>query len=358
MLRYLVVVCPDLAIDGELGREARTFADVIAAVTEFCPTVESVAPGVCALISRGPTRYFGGEEALSSLIRNRVLMIPETGRVLVGIADGLFGARVAANLQRIIPTGYTAPFIAPMPVTIFEDDALASLLLRLGIKTLGDFARLPADSVLARFGKQAASYHQVARGNEGEAPGMRSRSTSGHDNSLFQQFDFWGGISAAEERATKAVRTVQKIAGPESVFVAQLRGGRTLRDQSTLVLWDKKEAMSISFSSAGSPWPGKVPPPPPALVYRRNPIIELVGATGSTVRLNSRLDLNSTPTTFSIDKSPWQQVASWSGPWAEDTAWWALHRQRCARIQIVGDTGVAHLLVTRADGWVLEATYD
>ena len=41
---------------------------------------------------------------------------------------------------------------------------LADLLVRLGLKTLGDFAALPASSVLGRFGAEGLLAHRLARG--------------------------------------------------------------------------------------------------------------------------------------------------------------------------------------------------
>jgi protein ImuB len=54
-----------------------------------------------------------------------------------------------------------------------------------------------------------------------------------------------------------------------------------------------------------------------------------------------------------------QQVTAWSGPWPCDELWWdpAAHRRR-ARLQVVLDDGVAHLLTREGGRWFLEATYD
>ena len=47
-----------------------------------------------------------------------------------------------------------------------EREELANLLVRLGIRTLGDFAALPAASVLGRFGTVGLRAHRLARGLE------------------------------------------------------------------------------------------------------------------------------------------------------------------------------------------------
>ena len=43
----------------------------MAVVEEFCPRVEVLRPGVCAIGARGPARYFGGEEVLARKITTR-----------------------------------------------------------------------------------------------------------------------------------------------------------------------------------------------------------------------------------------------------------------------------------------------
>jgi protein ImuB len=114
-------------------------------------------------MTRGPSRYFGGDEALAAHVH-------EAGSLALGEADP--GAR-PVMFGWASPTGASQPgsrrvghgparrswsnrqsaaFCAPWPVAVFDDEALESLLVRLGLRTLGDVAALPADAVLARFG--------------------------------------------------------------------------------------------------------------------------------------------------------------------------------------------------------------
>src|SRR5947209_8775384 len=50
-----------VVVAADEGRDARAFEPVAAAVEAFVPAVEIVRPGVCALATRGPSRYFGGD---------------------------------------------------------------------------------------------------------------------------------------------------------------------------------------------------------------------------------------------------------------------------------------------------------
>jgi protein ImuB len=166
--RVLVVCCPGwptAAEDQAAGPGARAFEQVVSAVEEFCPRVEVIRPGVCAIGARGPARYFGGEAALARKIIEAV-----TGRGIgcqAGLADGLFAARLAAQAGRstvVVAPGGTAAFLAPYPVIVLESPELDDLLPRLGITTLGEFAALPAAEAANRFGTQGARAHRLARG--------------------------------------------------------------------------------------------------------------------------------------------------------------------------------------------------
>ena len=188
MERLLVVWCPALLEEHERGRETRAFGQVVAALGAVAHRVDPVRPGVCAMSTRGPSRYFGGDEALARLVLQAVAAVGDSddtdplGAVGVGIADGLFAAvlcarsAVAANAA-IVPPGQSPAFLARWPVDALDRPELADLLRRLGIRTLGRFAALPGAQVLARFGADGVACHRVAGGAEGELPGFRLASS-------------------------------------------------------------------------------------------------------------------------------------------------------------------------------------
>jgi protein ImuB len=162
--------CPDLVIrDRDPDAEGRMFETVAAAVSTITPWVEVVRPGVCAIPVRGAARYHGGadretaEESLRVQIQDTVV---ERGFDCgVGIADGLFAAELAARTAdggAIVPVGGAAEFLAPYPVTVLDRPELADLLPRLGIRTLGAFAALPARHVAGRFGADEVRAHRLA----------------------------------------------------------------------------------------------------------------------------------------------------------------------------------------------------
>jgi len=164
--RVLVVWCPDWP-EPAGPDAARAFERVVSLVEELCPRVEVLHPGACAIGARGPARYFGGEEALAGKIVETVAGGGFT--CSAGVADGLFAARLAARSAApgaavVVPPGRAPEFLAPYPVGVLDSEELAELLPRLGITTLGDFARLPASQAVNRFGAAGGAAHRLARG--------------------------------------------------------------------------------------------------------------------------------------------------------------------------------------------------
>ena len=168
--------CPGVVVVADdPGRDARAFEPVVAAVEAFTPGVEIVRPGACAFATRGPSRYFGGDAALAGKVAeavDRVLAGMGAGapRCRVGVADGRLAAELAAQTSGgspvVVPRGGSRAFLAPFPVAAATagDVDRADLLVRLGIRTLGDLAALPPRAVLARFGTDGAVACRRARG--------------------------------------------------------------------------------------------------------------------------------------------------------------------------------------------------
>jgi Nucleotidyltransferase/DNA polymerase involved in DNA repair len=166
--------CPQLVvIEHDPARDARAFEPVVAAVEELTPGVEVIRPGVCAVAAKGPVGYYGGEEqAAERLVEHIALHCGVVAQA--GIADGPFAALLAARCGQLVPPGATAEFLAGMDISTLDRPELVDLLRRLGIRTLGDFAALPAGDVLARFGFDAAYAHQLAAGKDDRPLAVRS----------------------------------------------------------------------------------------------------------------------------------------------------------------------------------------
>jgi protein ImuB len=168
--------CPELKVYAATPeRDARTFETVLAAVEEQHPGVAPLRPGMAAL--RAPARSRGGEPAAAALLAERLVELGVWDS-RVGIADELFTAEQAARRAteqdcHVVAPGESVPFLRGLPVEAIEGSAeggdAISLLKRLGIRTLGELADLPAAAVRDRFGSKVAWVHRVV-GGAGAAP--------------------------------------------------------------------------------------------------------------------------------------------------------------------------------------------
>ncbi|GAA5112767.1 hypothetical protein GCM10023320_07490 [Pseudonocardia adelaidensis] len=172
--------CPDLAVlDRDPDRDARAFEPVVAAVEELAPGVEVVRPGLVALAAQGPVSWFGGEQEAAEVLVDQVAA--RTGvESQVGVADGLFAAVLAARRALAVAPGDTPAFLAPLGVEELDREPdvdrseLIGLLRRLGLRSLGAFARLDAEDVASRFGADAVHCHRLARGLDPRPPVRRT----------------------------------------------------------------------------------------------------------------------------------------------------------------------------------------
>jgi protein ImuB len=180
--------CPDLTVlAADPERDARTFEAVASAVEVMTPRVEIVRPGVLAFPARGPSRYFGGDDAVAALAREHASRHAGTAGgkqhdVGVGIADGSFAALLAARRggSTVVAPDTSASFLAPHVVGALEQARpdrdmaeLCDLLRRLGLRTLGEVAALPPSRLVERFGALGVLVSRLARGLDERPPQLR-----------------------------------------------------------------------------------------------------------------------------------------------------------------------------------------
>lgn len=200
--RVLVMWCPDWPVTsqdtgavGDAGAApgggpgAGVFERVVRVLAEFTPKVEVLRPGACAISVRGPARYSGGEQALAEKIIGAVARAGFACQA--GLADGLLAARLAAQAAApgevvTVPAGQAREFLASHPVSVLGNAGLADLLPRLGVRTLGEFAALPATEAVNRFGTPGAVAHRLACGLGPRPPAPR---TPPADLSVSVEFD-------------------------------------------------------------------------------------------------------------------------------------------------------------------------
>jgi protein ImuB len=174
--------CPGLVLaPADPLRDQREFAPLVTRIEEAAPGVQIVRPGLCSLRARGPARFYGGELEAAGELVNALAELGVVG-ARAAVADGLFTGELAvrtttaADPVRIVPAGGAASFLAPLPVAALDDAAtshqgeeLATLLGRLGVQTLGEFAALEPQRVRERLGERGARLHALAAGEDARA---------------------------------------------------------------------------------------------------------------------------------------------------------------------------------------------
>lgn len=362
MVRLVVVWCPSLLREGVHGEEPRQFADVLDAVLELAPFARPVRLGVLQVPSKGPSRFFGGEAVFCGQLRELVGDVVGAG-VGVGAAEGLFAATLAARTSMLVAPGTVADFLAPWSIATLREPELASACHRLGLHDLGRFARLEEARVLERFGLDAVRRHRVARGIDGELPGLRDPAALRRLVAVREraappevQRGFFGERGLADERAAAAVARLERQLGRGAVAVARLGGGRTPEERAALVPWGSAEE-DPEAGDPLAPWPGRLPSPSPASIPSRALCVVLVDERGERVRVSASGLLSATPARLRVDGAKDRRVVAHCGPWPMTERWWGAARRR-AHLQVLCDDGLALLLRAERSRWWLAGIYD
>lgn len=180
--------CPELVLlPADEGRDVRFFEPVAVAAETVVAGIEVARAGLLLLPADGASRYHGSEEVLAERLVTAVA--EQTGHEShVGTADGLLAAIIAARTGSVVEPGASREFLAPRGVedlayAAVQDDGtqdvadLVDLLGRLGLRTLGELADLPAGDVHARFGRLGAWARMLARGEDARPPARRRPET-------------------------------------------------------------------------------------------------------------------------------------------------------------------------------------
>ena len=162
--------CPALEVmpwDPEVDH--RVFAAGVGVLEELVARFTLLSPGVVSIPVASLRRTHPMEEsAVEALLTG---LTDATGwEFFPGVADTAFAALLASRTATRVPPGRTAAFLAPLPISSLTAvdahayGALVPLLGRLGLTTLGAFARLSESAVHARFGTLGQRARRLARG--------------------------------------------------------------------------------------------------------------------------------------------------------------------------------------------------
>jgi protein ImuB len=130
---------------------------------EFSPHVEQTALDTVIFDARGLESLYGPPEQLARAIERRV-GVPANIAIAANPEAALHAARGIRGVTVISP-GKEAETLAPLPVNLLGGSAECAELLDLwGIRTFGEFAKLPPLGVAARLGDEGVHLQRLARG--------------------------------------------------------------------------------------------------------------------------------------------------------------------------------------------------
>ncbi len=163
-------ILPSLIARGrDVSSEASAHEALIETAMGLSPRVEDAAPDLVFTDVGGMERLYNGpsgehEMGQAAIVAADTLDLP----VRVGIASNKLAARIAARMPdspKVVPAGEEARFLAPLPLDHLSlNRRVMDTLRRWGLRTLGEFARLPADRTASRLGPAGAAAHRAARG--------------------------------------------------------------------------------------------------------------------------------------------------------------------------------------------------
>lgn len=160
--------------------------------------------------------------------------------------------------------------------------------------------------------------------------------------------ELWRSGSDRED-VKRVVNRVQSTLGIDAVLRPRSAGGRGVAERIDFIPYGE---------DAGEPekgsWPGRIPGPLPARLHI-GAGVSLVDRAGKPVIVTAEALLSGRPAVLGCGGGTFE-VQGWAGPWPVDT-----HRQRCARLQVVGqavgeEMPRAWLLIWER-GWQVEAEY-
>jgi protein ImuB len=169
-----------------------------------------------------------------------------------------------------------------------------------------------------------------------------------------EQHNFWNVTTVNDERAARGFSRLQALLGPDAVQIAAVQGGRHPAEQALFTAWGEH----VDEGKPRYPWPDALPPPAPSVVHAERPRIEVLDDSGRVVTVNRRGVVSRHPSRLRLVHSN-ERIIAWAGPWTSDDQWWdAAKHKRQAFLQIVTESGAAHLVAVSGGGWFLDATYD
>ncbi|WP_030909879.1 DNA polymerase IV [Streptosporangium amethystogenes] len=208
-------LCPNaVIIPPSRGKYAEVSRRVMEIFQTFTPEVEPIASDEAFLDVGGARKRLGPPAEIARMIREQI--VREQGVTCsVGVANSKFVAKLASRHCKpdglfVVPADRVVDFLHPLPVAALwgVGERTERSLARLGIKTVGDLARVPVDTLRRELG-QAAGEHLAAL-----AWGRDERPVTPHvpDKSIGAEETFATDIADPVEIRRELLRLSERVA--------------------------------------------------------------------------------------------------------------------------------------------------
>ncbi|MER6507950.1 DNA polymerase IV [Nonomuraea sp. NPDC001636] len=208
-------LCPQATIippsHGKYSEVSRGVMEIFHSIT---PLVEPIASDEAFLDVGGARRRLGPPAAIAAMIREQVL--DRYGITCsVGVASSKFVAKLASKQCKpdgllVVPEGQVVDFLHPLPVSALwgVGERTEQSLVRLGIRTVGDLARVPLGTLQRELG-QAVGGHLATL-----AWGRDERPVTAHvpDKSIGNEETFAADVDDPEVIRRELLRLAERVA--------------------------------------------------------------------------------------------------------------------------------------------------
>ena len=172
-LRQAEEFCPE-AVFLPLAEEKylRALEELLEVLQSFSPEVEPEGLGKAYLEVNGLEALYGDDARLCRTVGRAVRERTQL-EAMLGLATSKFVAWVAAcsvglGKALIVKPGNEKGFLRGLPISLLPiSEKMGRRLSLLGIKAMGEFASLPAQAVMAQFGREGRLAHRLACGKDG-----------------------------------------------------------------------------------------------------------------------------------------------------------------------------------------------
>ncbi|AHI19226.1 MAG: Y-family DNA polymerase [Corynebacterium casei] len=167
-LRQAQAICSEATVvEANEDRDGALFTAIATSLDDVASSVEVLRPGL-VIVDAGAASRFHGESAVEMLIDSVARRGVDS---TAGVADEIATAIIAARDQEaghVVARGASKDFLAVQPVSVLSAETalgvpseLVQQFQQLGLRRLGDVAKLPLRQVVNRFGPPGARVHDI-----------------------------------------------------------------------------------------------------------------------------------------------------------------------------------------------------